>query len=120
MTNKVASALDFQSIKNYIKNTNCINSKGVEVPCLPQSKFYFKIIGIPYLQENMSTPIISNVVEDIIKKNHIFNNIVLASKSCIIKISPKLDMAIVWSDIWDVQGGSKAKGLINRCLYIGI
>ena len=37
----------------------------------------------------------SNVVENIIKKNHIFNNVVLASKPYIIKISLKLDMAIV-------------------------
>jgi len=48
----------------------------------------------------MSTSITSNVVEDIIKKNYIFNNIILASKSCIIKVSPKSDMAIVWMDIW--------------------
>ena len=27
-------------------------------------------------------------------------------------------MAIVWLDIWDVQSGSKAKGLINRCFNI--
>ena len=47
----------------------------------------------------MSIPITSNVIKDIIKKNHIFNNIVLASKPCIIKVFPKLDIAIVWSDI---------------------
>jgi len=59
------------------------------------------------------------MVEDIIKKNYIFNNIVLAFKPHIIKVSPKSDMAIIWVDIWDVQSGSKAKGLINRCFNVG-
>ena len=38
-------------------------------------------------------------VQDIIKQNQIFDNIVLASKLHVIKVSPKLDMAIVWIDI---------------------
>jgi len=71
----------------------------VEVPKLPQSKSYLKIIGILYLQENIVTPITLSVVEDVIKKNHIFNNIILVSKPYIIKVSPKLDMAIIWMDI---------------------
>ena len=87
MTNKVASPLDLQTIKNYVKNTNRINTEEVEVSILPQSKSYLKIIGIPYLQENMNTLLTSKVVEDIIKKNHIFNNIALASRPHIIKVS---------------------------------
>jgi len=39
------------------------------------------------------------MVEEIIKGSYIFNNIVLASKPCIIKVSPKSDMAIIWIDI---------------------
>ena len=35
ITNKVASSLELQTIKNYIKNANCIKAKDVEVPCLP-------------------------------------------------------------------------------------
>ena len=27
-------------------------------------------------------------------------------------------MSIIWIDIWDVQSGSKAKYLINRCFNI--
>jgi len=53
-------------------------------------------------------------MEDIIKRNHIFNNVVLASRPHIIKVSPRSDMAIIWVDIWDVQSSSKAKGLINK------
>jgi len=58
-------------------------------------------------------------MEDIIKRNHIFNNVVLAFKPHIIKVSPRSDMAIIWVDIWDVQSSSKAKGLINRCFNVG-
>jgi len=67
----------------------------------------------------MNDPLTLNVVEDIIKSNHIFNNITLASRPYIIKISLKSDMAIIWVDIWDVQSRSKAKRLINRCFNIG-
>jgi len=28
-------------------------------------------------------------------------------------------MSIIWIDIWDVQSGSKAKMLINRCFNVG-
>ena len=119
VTNKVTLASDLQTIENYIKTANCINLTRVEVPCLSQSKSYLKIIDVPYYQENLSSPITLNVVEDIIKQNHIFNNVVLASKLHVIKVFPKLDMAIVWLDIWDVQSRSKAKCLINRCFNIG-
>ena len=27
-------------------------------------------------------------------------------------------MSIIWVDIWDVQSGSKAKGLINWCFNV--
>ena len=117
VTNKVASALELQTIKSYVKNANWINADRVEVSRLPQSKSYLKIIDIPYLQENINTSIISSVVKDVIK-NYIFNNIVLASRPCIIKVSPKLDIAIIWVDIWNVQSRSKVKELINRCFNV--
>jgi len=77
-----------------------------------------KIIGISYLLENTNTPIITDVVEAIIKNNHIFNNITITSRIRVIKVSPKLDMAIIWLNIWDVQSRSKTKGLINRYFNI--
>jgi len=95
VTNKVVFSLNLQTIENYIKNANHINAEGVNVLRLPQSKFYLKIIGILYLQEKTLTPITSSVVEEIIKRNHIFNNVILALKPCIIKVSPKSDMAII-------------------------
>jgi len=35
ITNKVALSLELQTIKNYIKNANCIKAEGVEVSHLP-------------------------------------------------------------------------------------
>jgi len=97
VTNKVISLLDLQTIEKYVKNANHIEANEIEVLWLSQSKSDLKIINIPYLGENTNIPITSDIVKYIIKKNHIFNNIVL--KPCIIKVSPKLDMAIIWLNI---------------------
>ena len=69
--------------------------------------------------KDTNTPISANIVEKIIKKNHIFNNIVLALRPRVIKVSPKSNMSIIWIDIWGVQSGSKAKGLINKYFNVG-
>jgi len=113
-TNKVVSSLDLQSIKKYVKNAHCIEAEHTESPRLSQSKSYLNIIGILYLAEQSNSHISLDDIEKILKSNHIFNNIVLASKLRVIKVSPKSDMAIVWINIWDTQSGTKAKSLINR------
>ena len=95
VTNKVTSLLDLQTIEKYVKNTNYIKADEVKVPHLPQLKSYLKIIGIPYLVENTNISISADIVEEIIKSKHIFNNIMIASKPHIIKISPKSDMVII-------------------------
>ena len=99
VTNKVTNLSDLQAIEYYVRDTNHINSNEIDSPRLPQSKSYLKIIGLLYLQEDSTNPLNLNVVEKIIKNNHFFNNIILASKPCVIKVSPKLDMVIVWIDI---------------------
>jgi len=111
--------LDFQAIEKYIKSTVCIEAEHVELPRLSQSKLYLKIIGILYLSEHTNTHITLDDVERILKSNYIFNDIFLASKSRIIKVSPKSDMSIIWIDIWDTQSRSKAKSLINRRFNVG-
>jgi len=120
VTNKVSQASNLTIIEKYVKNSENIDSSQVDMPCLPQSKSYLKIIGISYfpngiLQDRLNV----SDIETIIKQNYIFNNITLASKPRVIKVSPKSDMAIVWIDIWDAQSGAKAKGLINRCFNVG-
>jgi len=80
LINKITSTANLQTIENYIKNVDHLNSKDMEILCLPQSKSYLKIIDILYLMENTNTFINSSVVKSILKSNHIFNNILLTSK----------------------------------------
>ena len=119
-TNKIAQQSDLAIINHCVKNSNDINSLQVKDPRLPKSKSYLKIIGIPYYphadsQEKLS----SSDIKNILKQNHIFDNISLASRPRIIKVSPKSDMAIVWINIWDVQSRRNAKLLINQCFNVG-
>ena len=120
VTNKVSLQSDLQIIKHYIKNSENINALQVDVPHLPQSKSYLKIIGILFFpHSNSQDRLTSNNVKTIIKQNQIFNNITLASKLRVIKISSKSDISIIWIDIWDIQSSSRAKGLINCCFNVG-
>jgi len=120
ITSKVSQQSDLSIIDNYIKNSNDINSLQMDKPRLPKSKSYLKIIGIPFfLHTNFQDKLILNDIETILKQNHIFDNISLASKLRVIKISPKSDMSTVWIDIWDIQSGNNAKMLINRYFNVG-
>ena len=119
ITNKVAIQLDLQTIEQYVKSVNYIKAEKVKTSHLSQLKFYLKIICIPYLLENTNSSITVDVVKAIIKNNHIFNNVIIASRSKVIKVFPKSDMAIIWLDIWNVQSGSKTKELINRYFNVG-
>ena len=76
-----------------------MDTEQISSPRLPQSKLYLKIIGILYISEHLNMQILSNEIEKVLKNNHIFNSIILASKPKIIKILPKSDMAIVWINI---------------------
>jgi len=120
ITNKVMAQSDLYIIENYIKKVDDINTINVEASQLSQSKSYLKVIGIPYYPHNLPNKCLTpNDVEDIIKQNQIFDNIVFVSKLQVIKVSPKSDISIIWIDIWNVQSGSKAKSLINRCFNVG-
>jgi len=119
VTNKVSLQSDLQIIKQYIKNSNNINTLQVEVLYLSQSKSYLKIIDILYFPHgNNQDCLTSSDMESIIKQNQIFDNITLTSKLQVIKVLPKLDMSIIWINIWNVQSGSRAKELINQCFNI--
>jgi len=116
ITNKIAAISNFNTIKQYIKNIDVVDSNEVISPRLLQSKSYLKILGIPYYIKDTNVPISSDIVEKFIQTTYIFNNIVLASYPYIIKAFPKSDMAIA---IWNSQSNFKAKNLINRCSNIG-
>ena len=96
VTNKVSFLSDLLIIENYVKNAENIDSSQVDSPCLLQFKSYFKIIDILYfLHNNIQDRLTSSNVEQVIKQNHIFNNISLTLKPRIIKMLPKLDIAII-------------------------
>ena len=91
-TNKVVATLNLNIVEKYIKEFNNINSNNI---MSLQPKSYLKILGISYYSVNTNSLIIFDVVEEIIKNTHIFNNVILTSHSHIIKASPKLDIAVI-------------------------
>jgi len=95
----VASSSNLQTIENVIKNMENINSDDIETLQLSQSKSYLKIIGILFFIKNTNILISVDFVEIAIKSNHIFDNLLLASKLRVIKASLKFDIAIVWINI---------------------
>jgi len=116
-TNRPANATKLSRIKNFLKKIDNIDPISIEAPCLPKSKSYMKIVGLPYNSElGMITP---DFIKGILKETHLFKDATLASKPCAIKASPKSDKAVVWVDIWDFQSGSAAKNIINRRFNIG-
>ena len=117
-TNNVASPSDLQEIEKYVKSLLANDSDQISSPRLPQSKSYLKIVSILYVNKQSNSHISLEDIKKILKNNHIFNNIVLASRLRIIKVSLKSDMAIIWINIWDIQNGSKAKSIINRCFNV--
>ena len=111
-TNKPANDLNLSTIEKYLKNIQNIDPDSIESPRLPKSKLYMKIIGLPYkINQNI---ISSDFIEGVLKEILLFNSVTLALKPCVIKASPKSDMAVVWLDIWDSQSGSLAKNIINH------
>ena len=110
-TNKPANDLDLSTIEKYLKSIQNVNPDSIKSPCLPKSKSYMKIIGLPYSSElGVMSP---DIIEGVLKDLHLFKDATLASKPCVIKASPKSDKAVVWVDIWDSQSGSCAKNIIN-------
>jgi len=118
VTNNVPNPSDLSIIEKYFKSVKGVNSNDIPSLRLPQSKSYLKITGLPYLRAD-GNKITSENVTDFMKYIDLFENVSLATKPCIIKASPKSDMAIIWFDIWDTQNGSKAKLLINHSFNLG-
>ena len=94
-TNNITSSSNLQKIKKCIKNSLLNNGDQVSFPWLSKSKSYLKIVGILFLNEQSNTYISPENIEKILKNNHIFNNIILASRPRVIKVSLKSNMAII-------------------------
>jgi len=118
VSNAVASQSNLQVMERYIKNIENIMSDDVQVPRLPQSKSFSKIIEISYFVKDTNSPITSDNIKLIIKANHIFNDLTLMSKPGIIKASPKSDIAVIWIDVWNTQSDKNRKMIINRCFNV--
>ena len=116
-TNKPANMLDLSTIEKFLKNIDNVNLDLIEGLCLPKSKSYMKIIGLPYkIKQGV---IIPDYIEGILKETYLFKNVVLASKLHVIKVSSKSDIVVVWMDIWDFQSSSLAKNIINHRFNVG-
>ena len=118
ITNKVTSTLDLNIIEKYIKNINVVNLNNIMLPRLLQSKSYLKILGISYHIEKMNILITANIIKRVLQSTYIFNDIILVSKPQVIKTFSKLDMVVIWINIWNAQSNPKAKSLINRYFNI--
>jgi len=92
-------SLDLNIVKEYLKNLNDVNSSDLMSLRLSQLKSYLKTLGILYFIENTNFLLTSDIIEKVIKTTHIFNDIILASCLCVIKISPKSNMIVVWINI---------------------
>jgi len=99
-----------------MKELNDVDSNNIMSPRL--SKSYLKILGILYFIENTNLFVSSDIIKRMIKSIHIFDNVVLVFHPCVIKASPKSDIAVVWVNIWSSQTGIKEKCFINRCFNI--
>jgi len=116
-TNKPANMLDLSTIEKFLKNIDNVNLDLIEGLCLPKSKSYMKIIGLPYkIKQGVITP---DYIEGILKETYLFKDVVLASKLHVIKVSSKSDIVVVWVDIWDSQSSSLAKNIINHRFNVG-
>ena len=104
-------------IEKYLKSIQNVNPDSIESPHLPKSKSYIKITGLPYSSElGVMSP---DIIKGVLKESHLFKNVTLASKPCVIKASPKSDKAVIWVDIWDSQSGSCMKNIINQRFNVG-
>ena len=116
-TNQPANESELSRIEKFLKKINNIDPSSIEASHLPKSKSYMKIIGLPLNSE--SGMITSDFIKSVLKEIHLFKDITLASKPCVIKASPKSDKVVIWVDIWDSQSSSVAKNIINRRFNIG-
>jgi len=93
-TKKAIASSNLNIIKRYIKELKNINLNNVMSPQLFQSKLYLKILEIPYYLADINSHITFDMMEKVIKNIYIFDNNVLVSHPCIIKVSPKSDILL--------------------------
>ena len=113
-TNSVASVAELEVIKQWLKKTAGLGKVTEVEPHSPQSKFFLKILDIPYWNSKTSLPVTPAQMAEALSSSPLFEGVTLVSMPRIMKVSPNSDMLVIWIDIWDSQMGSKGKTLINR------
>ena len=119
-TNSITSAAELDVIKQWLKKTAELGESTEVEPCLPQSKSFLKILGVPYWDSKSSLPITRAQVEAALSNSLLFEGVSLASMPCIMKASPSSDMSVIWIDIWDSQKGSKVRLSLTGHSTLGI
>ena len=94
-TNSVASAAELEVIKQWLKKTAGLGESTEVEPCLPQSKLFLKILGVPYWDSKSSLPITPAQVEAALSNSPLFESVSLASMPRIMKASPSSDMSVI-------------------------
>jgi len=65
-------------IEKYLKENKNIDLDYINSSYLPKSKSYLKILNLLYTLNNTNLPITSEIIKEVIKESHIFNDVVLA------------------------------------------
>jgi len=101
-TNKATSIMDMSIIEKYLKENDNIDLDYIASPHLSKSKSYLKILGLLYIVEKTNLPVTSKLIKEVIKESYIFNDIIMVSRSRVIKVFSKSNMAMVWVNIWNL------------------
>jgi len=98
-TNSIALAVKLEVIKQWLKKTASLSENTEMEPCLPQSKSFLRVLGVPYWNSNTFLPITSAQVVAALSSSSLFEDVTLISLSHIMKASPSSDMSVIWIDI---------------------
>ena len=94
-TNSVAFIAELEVIKQWLKKTAGLSKVTKVEPCLPQSKSFLKVLGIPYWDSKSSLPITPVQVAEALSSSPLFEGITLASMPCIMKVLSSSDMSVI-------------------------
>jgi len=83
-TNSVTSVAELEVIKQWLKKTAGFDEVTEVEPCLPQSKSFLKVLGVPYWNSKTSLPITPVQVAEALSSSPLFEGIILASMPHII------------------------------------
>ena len=87
-------------------------------PCLLESKYFLKVLGVLYWNSDTSLLITPVQVVAALSSSPFFEDVTLTFLLHIMKASSSFDISVIQINIWNFQRGSKSKTFIN-CLTLG-